>query len=680
MIRKSYCRICAGQCGILVDVEDNRVLSVRADVNHPVSGGYSCSKGRAAGETQHSEKRLRYPTIRKGDVMLRVGWDEALDDLAVRLRGIIDEFGPDAVGVFMGAGVYADAAGLTMMGSMLSALGTRSRYSDVSIDVLSKIVVGEMVSGFSAMPFPDFGRCRMVVYVGTNPVVSLGHTSMLNNPTARLRQMTRDGEVWVLDPRRTETAARATRHLQARPGTDYAILAYLVRELLRSGADWDYLNQHAQDVDELRVVVEPFTLGHASAISNVPEQDLIDFLAAVRRAGRLSVEAGTGITMSPAANITTWMCWALMVVTGSVDREGGAWCNPGFLARLDERDMPGAPEEGWRAPGPRSRPELRTVRGRGGDEFVCAAMADEIMSGNLRALINLSGNLVACMPDTERTLAALRKLDVLATIDIAANAMGPLSTHVLPTKHMLERVEVSLICDTFLPEIAAQFTPAVVKAGEEVRSYWWILAQLGKRMGLDFIPGVDPDISTDKDVVDIIAGRGRLPIDTDGEATYVVADERAFGWVRRNVDRLGGFRLAPPELVAQLAELKPPAGLMLISRRQARHFNSRKVNSKHDPAAIYVNPEDARERRLDDGDVAILRSAHGQIQGCVKLDPTLARGALALPHGWEGTYNVNQLTSGYDVDKITGMPCFSNLPVELTKVVSAGPRPAFGHA
>ena len=668
MIRKSFCRICACLCGISVDVDDDdQVLSVRADVDHPLTEGYSCSKGRDAGKTHHSPDRLLAPAVRKDGVLKPVSWDEALDDLAARLRGIIDESGPDAVGAFVGGGCYPDTGGFAMARPMLTALGTRSRYSDMSIDTMSKLIVAEMISGFAFMPRPDLRRCKMVIYVGTNPMISHGHTSVLNNPTARLREMTALGEVWVLDPRRTETAARATRHLSPRPGSDYAILAYLVRELLQSGADWDYLKAHAQGVDALAAVVEPFTLDHAAAISGVPEKDLTDFLSAIRRVGRLSVEVGTGITLSPAANITTWMSWALLIVTGSLDREGGAWSNPGFFSRLDEQNIPSAPEDGWRAPGPPTRPELRAV----GGEYVCAAMADEIESGNLRALINFSGNLVACMPDTDRITTALGKLDVLATIDIVDNAMIPLSTHVLPTKDQLERMDISLIGDAFFSEIGAQFTPAVVKPLGDVRSYWWILKQLGKRLGLEFFPQIDPDTSTDEDVVGFLTQRGRTPIDVHGEASYTLADDRSFGWVTKRADTLGGFRLAPRELVAQLAEMNTPAGLILISRRQTDQFNSRKMKSRRDVAAIYVNPEDARERGLDDGDVALLRSKHGQIQGNVKLDRTLARGALSVPHGWEGSYNVNRLTSGYDVDSLTGMPCFSNLPVELTKVVSA---------
>jgi anaerobic selenocysteine-containing dehydrogenase len=676
MLRKSFCRICTSMCGLEVDVEGETVRKVRGDVGDPLTQGYCCSKGRAAGETHHRADRLLQPKMRKDGVLQPVGWDEALDDLAARLRRIIDEHGPDAVGVFLGGGCYLDSAAYATVRPMRTALGTRSFYSDMSIDVMSKGVVSEMVGGIACMPRPDYGRTKLVIYVGTNPVVSHGHTSMLNSPTARLREFTASGEVWVLDPRHTETAMKATRHLATNPGGDYAVLGHAVRELLQDGADWDYLNAHAQQVDELRAAVEPFTRERASAISGVPPQDLADFLAAVRRAGRLSIESGTGVSMSPSGNMTAWMSWALMIVTGSFDREAGAWSNPGFFLRLDELDIPSAPPNGNRQPGPPSRPELLTVAG----EYVCAAMPDEIESGNLKALINLSGHLLACLPDVERMTAAFRSLEVLATIEILDNTMTEISTHALPAKDQLERVDVSLAVDPSFPEIGAQFTPAMVAPRGEARSYWWILAQLGKRMGLDFLPGVDPDTATDVEVVGRIAAGGRAPIDVTGEGAYVLAQDRAIGWLRARADGLGGFRLAPPLLVEQLKAMNLPQGLKLISRRQLYQHNSRKVPSVRDVAAIYVNPDDAAERGLADGDIALLRSAHGQIEGAVKYDRTLVRGALSVPHGWQGQYNVNRLTSMRDVDPITGMPCMSNLPVELTKVAQARSEPRMAEA
>lgn len=661
MIRKSFCRICTSMCGLEVEVEGDRVLSVRGDRDSALTQGYSCAKGRRAGELHHRDDRLLTPKMRKDGVMQAVGWDEALDDLAAKIQRIIDAHGKNAVGFFLGGGCYLDAAAYATVQQMRQVFGSKSFYSDMSIDVMSKGVVGEMVTGLACMARFDMGRCKMVIYVGTNPMVSHGHTAMLNNPTQRLREMTSQGEVWVLDPRQTETAMKATRHLATRPGTDYAVLGYLVRELLIDGADRAYLAAHAQDVDALAAVVDRFDLAHASALSGVPQQGLVDMLAAVRRQGRLSVESGTGISMSPAANMTAWMSLALMIVTGSLDREGGAWVNPGYFLQMDTRDIPIAPVDGFRGEGPPSRPDLRTVAG----EYVCAAMPDEIESGNLRALINLSGHILTCMPNTPRFNAALEKLEVLATIEILDNSMANFSTHAFPAKDQLERVDVSLAVDPSFTTVGAYFTPAMVEARGDVRSYWWILQQLGRRLGMDFFPGVDPDTATDEEVVNLVALGGRAPIETRGEATYTILQDRMFGWVLKRADSMGGFRLAPPALVAQLEEMVPPAPMMLISRRQLNQHNSRKVDDKREIPAIYVNPADALALGLEDGDTAALRSAHGEIRGRVKHDRTMSRGALAVPHGWEGQYNVNQLTSVSQLDSITGMPIMSNLAVEL---------------
>jgi anaerobic selenocysteine-containing dehydrogenase len=664
MIRKSFCRICTAMCGLEVELECDKVTRVNGDRDNPLSEGFSCWKGRNAGELHHREDRLLEPKMRKDGVMATVGWDEALDDLAGKLTRIIAESGPDAVGIFMGGGCYLDNAAYATANSMRKVLGSRSFYSDMSIDVMSKGIVGEMVAGLGIMPRADIGRCRMVIYVGTNPVVSGGHTSMLNNPAQRLREFTRDGEVWVLDPRRTETAMKATRHLTPRAGTDYAILANLVRGLLEDGADWDYLGKYAQDVDRLRDVVAPYTSEIASQISGVPKDALADFLAAIRRTGKLSVESGTGISLSPAANITAWMSLALMIVTGSLDQEGGSWVNPGFFLKLEQMGLPPAPEEGWRTPGPPSRPELRTVAG----EYICAALPDEIESGNIRALINLSGHILTCMPDAPRFKSALERLEVLMTVEILDNTIANFSTHALPAKDQLERIDVSLAVDPSFSEIGAQFTPAVVPARGDVRSYWWILAELGKRMGMDFFPGVDPDTMTDADVVTLVAQGGRAPIDTSGDANYTLAQDRMFGWILDHAGKMGGFRLAPPDLVAQLAEMEPPAPLMLISRRQLKQHNSRKVPDKKEIPAIYVSPDDAAERGLEEGETATLRGQHGEITGRVKIYATLSRGVLNVPHGWEGQYNVNNMTSISQLDPITGMAAASNLPVELTRV------------
>lgn len=660
---KSFCRICGSSCGIVVEIEGERVLRVRGDRNHPLTAGYTCSKGRALAAAHHSPDRLLGPQVRRDGELRASNWDETLDDLADRLRGLIAESGPESIGFFLGNSGYTDSAALVVRYRFPRVLGTPQFYSDLTIDAVAKVLVSELMAGAVVFNQPDLKRCKLFLLVGTNPLVSHGHTAMLANPTQSLREMTANGEVWVLDPRRTETAAKATRHLAARPGSDYAILGYVIRELLRDGADRAFLEQHAQDVDRLAHAVEPYDLETSASLSGLPPAELQDLFAAVRNAGRLSVDVGTGVTMSRAGNVTQWLSVALMAVTGSLDRKGGAWFNPGFHTQLDRQKLRLVPPEGRRLPGPKSRPDLRAV----GGEYPCSAMASEIEAGHLRALINLGGNLVTCMPDTDRTVAALQALDVLATIEVAAGQTTAISTHVLAAKDQLERPDIGLVQDTGLPEIATSYTSAAVEAVGEARSAWWILLQIGNRLGLDFLPGIDPDTASDDDVIAFITSGSRLDHPVVSRSSYTVAGPPTFGWVNALVDTLGGWRLAPQEFVDQLAGLRVPAGdFILISRRRHHNMNSRLMEGWDRPG-ILLNAGDARRCGLAEGSPAVVRSAHGEVEGLVQIDPTLSRGVINVPHGFSPT-NVNQLTSSADSDPLSGMAIFSGLPVTVQPV------------
>jgi anaerobic selenocysteine-containing dehydrogenase len=661
---KSYCRVCISMCGIVVDVDGDKVLRVLGDRDHPVSRGYTCSKGRALPSNHHHPRRLERPQKRVGGALTDTTWDDVLDDISEKLRNIIDESGPRAVGFHLGGGCYIDGAAYLAHRNAVRALDTPSYYSDVTVDAVSKYWVSEMMCGIvGQMTHVDFDNCKLAIFIGQNPMVSHGHTSMVYVPAERLRQLRRQGEVWVIDPRRTDTAVRATRHLAPRPGTDYAIVAYLIREILREGADRDYLEKHAQDVDRLASAVEPFTVERAAAISRLSTAELTDLLAAVRRAGRVAVEIGTGVTMSRECNVISWLSWALMIITGSLDREGGAWFNPGLLTGLDHLDIPPAPPGGSRGPGPASRPELSSICG----EYPSAAMPDEIEAGNLRALVNLSCNLVGSLPGTERLIAALKKLDVLATVDIIGNATTEISTHVLPATDQLERADVSYLPDTVYPFLGAQYAKRVVEPVGDRRSYWWILAQIGKRLGLEFVPGIDPDSATDNDVLATLVKGAPVSFDDLQDGEFYVHDKRIpYGWLQRYVDRkLGGWRVAPQELVGQLKTMtEPSARLVMISHRQKKHMNTR-LTEEEAAKAILLSPEDAALAGLIDGDRAVVRSDYGALEGIVKVDPNLPNGVLNVPHGWDDDFNANRLTSLYDIDPFTGMAWLSGFPVSI---------------
>jgi anaerobic selenocysteine-containing dehydrogenase len=669
---RSFCRVCTAQCGILVDIEGDQVVRVRGDKAHPLTHGYTCPKGRALAQMHHHPNRLERPLVRAGGRLQPTSWEECLGDLGRRVRAIVDEHGPASVGIFYGSGVGMDAAGYRMSEALQAAIGTPAKFSPLTIDGTAKTLVSTLVGGFPGFSVrPDYERVNLVVYIGINPMISHGHTVAMPNPAPTIKAAAARGEVWVIDPRFSDTAGFANRHMAPRPGTDYAVLAYLVRELLREGADPDVLARRTVDAHGLHVAVEPFDRARAAEIAGVAPEELADLLASVRRAGRLAVETGTGVTMSVGANLTQWLAWVLMILTDSMNRPGGAWFHPGFINRMDAAPLPIITEPF--GPGPKSRPELPSFVG----DWPCAALPDEIEAGHIRAFINLGGNLVRSFPDASRLVAALQKLEVFATLEIIENETSALSTHVMPSKDQLERPDLAL-WDFLSPRVNAQFTPAAVPPVGDRRATWWILAELIRRMGYE--PPGEPPADDRAPGADESMLAGLVQYARTGFAELVQSRYAETGhelparWVDEHVERLGGWRLAPPVLVEQLAAVSraqlatnaSPAGLSLIPRRQRRHVNAQFLFLGDKPE-ILLHPADAASAGVEDGRPVIVRSARGEVTGVAKLDGRIRTGVVSVPHGHEDA-NVNLLTDIRLVDPVTGMARYSGLQVSVHAV------------
>jgi anaerobic selenocysteine-containing dehydrogenase len=602
----------------------------------------------------HHPDRIERPQMRVEGRLQDTTWEECLDDLGTRLKSVIDSHGPESVGIFFGTGVGMDATGTRMAEALHAAIGTPAKFSPMTIDGTAKPLISDLVGGFLGMSGrPDYDNVDFMIFVGTNPVISHGHAIAVPNPTGTVRAIAKRGQVWVIDPRRTETARLATGHLAPRPGTDHAVLAYLVREILCYGGDPEV---PVQDVDVLAAAVRPFTLERAAAIADLAPEELTGLRDAVRTADRVAIETGTGVTMTAdKGNVTQWLAWVLMILKGSMNRRGGIWFHPGFAYQLEGFELPISPPQGTFGPGARSRPGTQSFMG----EWPCAVLPDEIEAGNIRAVLNLGGSLLTSFPNTAVLEPALRKLEVLATTEIIANATAAASTHVLPTKDQLERPDLT-IWDALSSRVSVQHTPAVIAPVGDRRSMWWFLAELGRRLGHDI---ADPDQSDDVRLAGVLAG-ARCTIDEVAPTGWMDAGHALPAlWVERHIERMGGWRLAPRVLVEQLAKLREPAPLVLTPRRQMRRLNAQ-FDFLGDQADVLIHPEDGAASGVVDGEPITVRSAHGELTGIAKLDPAIRRGAVSVPHGHVEA-NVNALTDKDDIDLITGMVRYSGVPVSL---------------
>ena len=654
---RSFCRICTSVCGILVDVEGDEVIRVRGDQDHPFSRGYTCQKGRALGQVHHHPDRLEHPQMRIDGRLQDTTWDVCLDDLTAKLKNIIDTHGPESVAFYFST---MESAGFRMAEALHAAIGTPAKFSPLTIDGTAKPLVSDLVGGFMGLSGrTDLDNTDFLLLIGVNPVVSHGHAISMPNPTGTVRDIAKRGQVWVIDPRYTETARLATGHLAPRPSTDHAVLAYLVREILRDGMKTDV---PVQGLEELAAAVQPFTLEHTARLADVAEAELTRLCAAVRSAECVAIETGVGVTMTAdRGNVTQWLAWVLMILTGAMNRPGGTWFHPGFAYQLEAFGdlLPVTPIEGAFGPGPRSRPEAQAFI----NEWPCAVLPDEIAAGHVRALINVGGSLVTSFPETGKLIPALQNLEVFATTEIINNETTQLATHVLPTKDPLERPDIT-IHDVLSARVSVQYSPAVVKPVGERRSMWWVFAELGRRLGYDLGTLGDPDTSTDDNVLAVLLAGARTKYDEVAATGWAeVPQELPAPWVEDHIARMGGWRLAPPLLVDQLAALQPTAPLVMVPRRQRKKLNGQ-LDFLGEPPAIFIHPDDGAAAGVVDGQRVTVRSANGELTGVAKVDDGIRRGAVSIPHGHHEA-NVNRLTSKDDIDVVTGMVRYSGIPVSL---------------
>lgn len=656
--QRSFCRICAAACGIIVETDGTAVLRVRGDVDHPVSMGYTCAKGRALPELHHRADRLSSPRLHGS----KVSWGEALDDLAGTLMSVRSEVGPDGVGLYLATGLAYDSAGQVACGLSMAAMGSSSFYTAATVDNAPVLVAAEQVTGNAMMnPVWESHRGGLLLLVGSNPVVSHGYGTTLADPVRRLREhRERGGRIVVVDPRRTETAAHADVHIAGRPGSDVILLAALARELLISGADQRELASHClpEEVDSLRSALHPFTVDAAAVAVGVDRaliEQLLDDLRSAPR--RVAIFCGTGTTMARDGVLVEWLRWVLLILTGSLDVEGGMRFNRGAVNRL--RPPRVIPEF---QPGPSSRPDLPRVAG----QVPAVAMVDEIEAGRLRALLIAGGNPLSAFPEPARLRDALRMLDALVVMDVAESEMTELATHVLPVTSQLERADLTL-AEQVAFRSGMQFTEAVVAPGEDRRPVWWVLASLLRRLDLDILAGASPDGLDDRTFLSGLLTHGPLdeaevldagPAGVDLAPTY--------GWVREEFLLDGCWRIAPGPFIERLARhVGPEVGMVLVPRRENAWSNSVHIAGDGAEPIALVNPEDAAAAGVGHGNWAAISSDHGSMVVTVAIEPTIRRGTVSVTHGHPGASPGLLISGTTDVDPLTAMPWASGLPISL---------------
>ncbi|WP_458242862.1 molybdopterin oxidoreductase family protein [Streptomyces sp. MAI_2237] len=686
------CPLCEATCGLTLTIDGTRVSGARGDRDDVFSKGFICPKGASFGAVDGDPDRLRTPLVRRDGELREATWEEAFDAVAAGLRGVVDRHGPHAVGVVLGNPNVHTVAGGLYPPVLLAGLGTRSVFTASTVDQMPKHVSSGLLFGdANAIPVPDLDRTDHLLLIGANPLESNGSLCTAPDFPGKLKALkARGGTLVVIDPRRTRTAKLADRHIPIRPGTDALLLAAMAFVLFDEGlVDLGELAPYVEGVDELRAELGDFTPEAVAEACDV-EPALIRTLARdLAAAPTAAVYGRIGSCTVPYGTLGSWLVDVLNILTGNLDRPGGALFPQ---AATDRTPRPAGPSHGFALGRWHSRvskhPEAK-------GELPLSALAEEIDTATeegepVRALIAVAANPVLSAPDGDRLDKALAGLDFMVSVDPYLNETSRHATVVLPPPPPSQSPHHDFAFNTLAVRNQVRYTRPAVPLEPGRMAETEILARL--ILAATGMHGADPS-AVDDLVVGQTLGKavkephspvhGRDPKELAALLTGENGPERRLDMMLRLGPYGDGFGVRPdglslekllahphgidlgplaprlpqplktrsgkvellarpiaddlPRLRRALGEL--PDGLVLVGRRHLRSNNSWMHNvpaltGGSNRCTLHLHPEDAERLGVRDGDPVRVKGAGGEVTAPAEVTDAVRRGVVSLPHGW----------------------------------------------
>ncbi|ULK98517.1 molybdopterin-dependent oxidoreductase [Bradyrhizobium sp. I71] len=315
--KKVVCRACDMFCNVLTDVEDNRLIKVHRDPNHPITPHSLCNKGAAFADTVYHKDRLLYPMKSVGKrgegKWERVSWEEALDGIAERLKKIVKDYGPEAV-----VHTSGETVPLELARRFSNLLGSPNWIQAGYLCLGNTADVAKVTAGL--MPFPDFWHTKCIVLWGHDPQPNKWTAEYLWVRDA----VKRGAKLIVIDPRNCFSAKRADMHLRIRPGTDSALaLAWLNVIINEELYDKEFVAKWTHGFKELKERVQEYTPERVSEITWAPVDQIRDSARMYATMGP-SIMPWSSSTDQTANSTHSLRCFMILrAICGYIDVEGG---------------------------------------------------------------------------------------------------------------------------------------------------------------------------------------------------------------------------------------------------------------------------------------------------------------------------------------------------------------------
>jgi len=683
------CTICEATCGIEVELEGRAVTRIRGDARDPFSRGRICPKVTGMRGLQEDPDRIRRPLLRKGDVFVEIGWDEAYALAAEGLARVRAAGGPNAVALYRGNPTIHDAGTLLGANVLLAALGTQQAYSAGALDTWPRFVqCTEMYGGPVRIPVPDVDRTQYFLIVGANPAVSQGSIMTAPGIKERIEALrARGGKVVVIDPRRSETAALSDEHHFIVPGADAAFLLAMIDVLFREKlVRLGRCEGLVRDLARVRELARGFSAERVAPLCGIDAETIRRLARELAAAPSAVVYGRMGTSVQSFGTLASWAIDLLCILTGNLDSPGGAmWSRPAVSLAF-AFEATGAVQLGrWQS----------RVSGREEmfGEIPISALAEEIETPGeeqIRGLITIAGNPVNTAPNGARLERALASLDFMVALDCYRNETTRHAHLILPPTGPLERSHYDVLLMHVAVRNVAKWSPAALEPEADGRDGWSTSLELARRlMGLTQVAPEAFDGLVLRQLAEralnasrwkgeialdeLLAAAGKEPgvervidallrLGPYGDACGRNADGLTLARVKaaeHGVDLgalepqlpghvitpSGKIELAPVRIVADLPRLDAwlasaaETPLRLINRRDLRSMNSWLHNvaalaKGRERCTLQMHPHDAKQRSLADGARARVRTRVGEIEVPVEVTDAVMPGVVSLPHGF----------------------------------------------
>ncbi len=474
------CNLCEAMCGVVIEVEDEQILSIKGDPADPLSKGHICPKALALKDFHEDPDRLREPVMKTAEGWQKISWHRAFDLVGSKLRHIQKTYGNDAIGAYLGNPNTHHHGNLLAAILLEKTFKTRNRFSATSNDQLPHMRANYEMFGHQLLfPIPDIDHTDLFILMGSNPAASNGSLMTAPDYLGRLKAIRRrGGKVILIDPRRTETARVADQHVFVRPGTDALLLLGMINTLFDEGlVETGRLKAHIDDIAQIQLFSSDFSAETVAPLTGVDADQIKTLARKLATTPRASLFGRMGTSTQEFGTLTTWLIYVTNVLTNHLDERGGLMFAKPAAEMLEITRL-----LGWDG-------SFNTYQSKSGlpefaGELPASTMADQIEQpgpDQIKAMVVIAGNPVSSSPNVQRLDKAFASLDFVVSVDAYINETSRHADVILPPTSQLEQSHYDLVFNMLSVRNVAKYSPALFERDKHSRHDWEIMLELCRR-------------------------------------------------------------------------------------------------------------------------------------------------------------------------------------------------------